>query len=154
MTLKQNKSAISSGLVGTYNLLITPTDMRLTEINQTVPVVVWTYQEIRAFSKSKNTFNLEVGRRAQTGAGEFVFNTKCAEEVFKVIEHHVGRQLHDETIGQDVRKRLITQPILHTEISNEKSDGTAGKYHPIDNTLLNKNKPEVENVKINTISEF
>ena len=146
MTLKQNKSAVLSGLVGTYNLEITPTEVRLIEINQTIPVVVWTYQVIRAFSRDKNVFNFEVGRRAQTGAGEFVFNTQSAEEVFKVIEHHVGRQLHDETIGQDVRNHLMTQPILLTEAPlDEKNtqDDALGKYHRIDIPVPPQEKPSI-----------
>ena len=140
MTLKQNKSATSAGLVGTYSLMITPTELRLIEINQTVPLVVWTYQEIRSFTRDRNVFNLEVGRRAQTGAGEFFFNTQHADEVYKLIEYHVERQLRDETIGQDVRNRLRTQPVPQTEplldISNDKTDeihaGTSGRYHRID----------------------
>ena len=152
MTLKHNKSAISAGLVGTYNLEITPTQIRLTEINQTVPVVVWTYQEIRSFNVGKNTFNLEVGRRAQTGAGEFVFNTKCADEVYKVIEHHIASQLRDETIGQDVRNHLRTRPIHQPPMSDETF--ASGKYHPVDGTLPNKGKPDSEErVQINSFGE-
>ena len=137
MTLKQNKSAVSLhvGLVGTYNLEVTPTEVKLIEFNQTEPTVVWAYQEIRQFSKSTNVFTLEVGRKALTGEGEFYFNTKSANELHKVFEYHIERQLRDETIGREVRNRVrAQQPVHHhTEIEfgeeHEKSTdvGVAGK---------------------------
>ena len=146
VTLKQNKSAVSLGLVGTYNLEVTPTEVKLIELNQTEPTVVWAYQEIRAFSKSTNVFTLEVGRKALTGEGEFYFNTKCANELHKVIEYHIERQLCDETIGREVRNRVrAQQPVHHhTEIEfGEEHEistdvGVAGKYRLLQTDMPQK----------------
>ena len=151
VTLKQNASAISAGLVGTYDLEITPTEVRLVEINQTVPIVVWTYKEIKAFSMDKNAFTLEVGRRAQTGPGEFVFCTRCSEEVYKVIEHNISQQLRDESIGKDVQNRTKTQPMPHATAS----DVAARNYHRIDSILPSGDKPaNTEGVNILPLGKY
>ena len=146
MTLKQNKSATSLGLVGTYNLQVTPTELKLININQTEPTVVWAYQEIRAFSKGSNVFTLELGRRALTGEGEYDFNTNSAEELYKVIEYHIERQLRDESIGKEVRDRVRAQRPVHQHTGIEFGDedeestdvGVTGRYRLIESDSFQK----------------
>ena len=141
VTLKQNKSAMSSGLVGTYNLEITPTEVRLIDIKQTKRTIVWAYQEIRKFNTSTNLFTLEVGRRSQTGEGVFNFNTNNAKELYKCIDSHIERLIRDKTIHKEVSNSVRAQPVHHIgmEGNEESTDiSAAGKCHLTETDMFQK----------------
>ena len=101
----------------------------------------------------KNSFTLEVGRRAQAGPGEFVFSTRCSEEAYKVIEYNIAQQLRDESIGQYVRSRIKTQPTPQATASG--GGGEARNYHRIDSNSPNGSiSVNVEGVNILPLGEL
>ena len=93
VTLKANKDSKRLGLTGTYTLEVTPILVRLFEIGNTMPIVGWSYHELRSFTLSKGCVELECGRAAGTSAGKFVIVTKEAKEVLRVMQHYIERQL-------------------------------------------------------------
>ena len=75
-----------------------------------MPAMGWAYHELKSFSADKSSMEVECGRSSGTGAGTFVFLTKEAREVLRVLQHHIEKQLMGRGRGSDGGAQTIPQP--------------------------------------------
>ena len=92
VTLELNESAQRLKFTAMiYNLEITPDHITLVAADSGADIAQWSYRQIRTYGKSSGKFNFECGRLAKTGAGNFVFKTTCAKEIFGVVHNNIKR---------------------------------------------------------------
>ena len=96
MTLEQNETARRLHLSAAYNLEITPQGIQLIAANSGANIARWDYKHIKTYGRASGTFNIEVGKGAETGIGAFVFATTCGREIFGVVHRNIKRLKGDK----------------------------------------------------------
>ena len=99
----------------------------------------WSYHELRNFSLGKDCVEIESGRSSGTGPGTFIFVTKEAKDVFRVMKHYIEKQLDDRVPPSESApaKACNGSPPLKLKGSTEPTPPLKKAYHNY--------KPVVEN---------
>ena len=140
VTVKPNKDSKRLALTGTFTLEVTPTHLRLLNLVGTIPITGWAYRELKNFSLGKDCVEIDCGRSSGTGAGTFIFVTKEAKEVVRVIQHYIEKQLAGVRMPPSENapaKAVNDSPPLKSKCSAEPSPPLKKAYHNY--------KPVVEN---------
>ncbi|KAK3590077.1 hypothetical protein CHS0354_041120 [Potamilus streckersoni] len=84
--IDENDSAKRCHLKGNYNIHISSTGVGLLDNKQNV-VYSWPYSFIRRYGveNNKNVFVIEVGRKCNSGEGQFRFQTRKAQEIHDLV---------------------------------------------------------------------
>ncbi|XP_024268839.2 docking protein 2 isoform X2 [Oncorhynchus tshawytscha] len=104
--VKQTDVAMRCGLQGEYYWLQVAQDgLVLKEAETRKSLQDWPYRLIRRYGRDKLTFNIEAGRRCDSGPGTFTFETCQADVIFSLIETAIREQkavARDECEGDTV----------------------------------------------------
>jgi len=84
------------GFTGTCQLMITDAEVVVVAAGQTK--IRWKFSTIRRYKSQTGTFVIEVGRKAQTGDGEFRFDTSNPNDLFTVLEEAVKNRIRAKGI--------------------------------------------------------
>ena len=96
MTLEQNETAQRLKLSAAYNLEITPQGILLIATSSGANIAWWHYKHIKSYGRASGTFNLESGKGAETGFGNFIFATTCGREIFGVVHRNIKKLKGDK----------------------------------------------------------
>jgi hypothetical protein len=124
VTLELNESAKRLKFTAMiYNLEISPEHITLIAADSGADIAQWSYRQVRTYGKSSGKFNFECGRLAKTGAGNFVFKTTCAKEIFGVVHHNIKR----------IRKEMEEEVRLKKEGGRQQGAGMVQSKPPAPN---------------------
>ncbi|XP_021475169.2 docking protein 2 [Oncorhynchus mykiss] len=91
--VKQTDVAMRCGLQGEYYWLqVAQEGLVLKEAETRKSLQDWPYRLIRRYGRDKLTFNIEAGRRCDSGPGTFTFETCQADVIFSLIETAIREQ--------------------------------------------------------------
>ena len=130
VTLEQNETARRMNLTGAYNLEITQTKISLVAANSRTSMAVWRYKNIKTYGRGSGKVNIETGKVAETGAGNFVFLTSCSKEIFGVIHNNI-KKLRIEKERQ-MAERQQQEPAKAGGSVLKRRSGSAAKYSMTD----------------------
>ncbi|XP_063050809.1 uncharacterized protein dok2 isoform X2 [Engraulis encrasicolus] len=89
---RRSEVAEKCGLKGQY-LMRTDYESLLLKDPRTGEVLFrWPYRFLRRFGRDRVTFSFEAGRRCESGEGNFEFETKQGNEIFKAVEAAINLQ--------------------------------------------------------------
>ena len=118
VTLELNESAQRLKFTAMiYNLEISPEHITLIAADSGADIAQWSYRQVRTYGKTSGKFNFECGRLANTGAGNFVFKTTCAKEIFGVVHYNIKR----------IRKEMEEEGRLKKEGGKQQGAGMVPK---------------------------
>ncbi|XP_013909026.1 PREDICTED: docking protein 1 [Thamnophis sirtalis] len=92
VTVQKTEAAERCKLQGRYLLKASWNELILREAPSSLPLYTWPYRLLRRYGRDKVMFSFEAGRRCESGAGNFTFETKQGNEIFHVVEAAIQAQ--------------------------------------------------------------
>ncbi|TRY92031.1 hypothetical protein DNTS_033834 [Danionella cerebrum] len=100
-------------------------------------VFVWPYKLLRRYGRDRVMFSFEAGRRCESGPGNFTFETKQGNEIFRIVEESIREQkAQAEERHQSCSSFDSDSPILQqlraafSDASSREPDGDSGGSKP------------------------
>ncbi|KAL3864418.1 hypothetical protein ACJMK2_006102 [Sinanodonta woodiana] len=117
--IDENDSARRCHLKGNYTIHISSTSIGLLDNKQNV-VYSWPYSYIRRYGveNNKNVFVIEVGRKCDSGEGQFRFQTRKAQEINDLAQSHFY-QMQKSQNPLAIMAPLISQQVAKRQDSDE-----------------------------------
>ncbi|XP_043094811.1 docking protein 2 [Puntigrus tetrazona] len=88
----QNEASARCGLKGHYWLQAGEDMLVLEDLETRRTIMEWPYKLLRRYGRDKMLFSIEAGRRCESGAGTFNFETRQSEEILRLIESAIRQQ--------------------------------------------------------------
>ncbi|KAJ6658544.1 hypothetical protein lerEdw1_019931 [Lerista edwardsae] len=92
VTAQKTEAAQRCGLQGTYVLKASGDRLVLGDPHSQQPLYTWPYRLLRRYGRDKVMFSFEAGRRCESGPGNFTFETRQGNEIFRVVEAAIRAQ--------------------------------------------------------------
>ncbi|NWW78449.1 DOK1 protein, partial [Climacteris rufus] len=92
VTVQRTEAAERCELRGTYVLKAERDSLVLKEPRTEEILYVWPYRLLRRYGRDKVMFSFEAGRRCDSGPGNFTFETKQGNEIFRLVEASIQEQ--------------------------------------------------------------
>ncbi|NXQ59940.1 DOK1 protein, partial [Anthoscopus minutus] len=92
VTVQRTEAAERCELRGTYVLKAERDSLVLKEPRTDRILFVWPYRLLRRYGRDKVMFSFEAGRRCDSGPGNFTFETKQGNEIFRLVEASIQEQ--------------------------------------------------------------
>ncbi|XP_054846211.1 docking protein 1 [Eublepharis macularius] len=92
VTVQKTEAAERCQLHGVYVLKASRDSLVLRDPHSGQPLHTWPYRLLRRYGRDKVMFSFEAGRRCESGPGNFTFETKQGNEIFRVVEAAIQDQ--------------------------------------------------------------
>ncbi|NWU10530.1 DOK1 protein, partial [Cephalopterus ornatus] len=92
VTVQRTEAAERCELRGTYVLKAECDSLVLKDPRTNEILYVWPYRLLRRYGRDKVMFSFEAGRRCDSGPGNFTFETKQGNEIFRLVEASIQEQ--------------------------------------------------------------
>ncbi|NXL66853.1 DOK1 protein, partial [Chordeiles acutipennis] len=92
VTVQRTEAAERCELRGTYLLKAERDSLVLKDPRTNEILYVWPYRLLRRYGRDKVMFSFEAGRRCDSGPGNFTFETKQGNEIFRLVEASIREQ--------------------------------------------------------------
>ncbi|NXL87642.1 DOK1 protein, partial [Alectura lathami] len=92
VTVQRTEAAERCKLHGTYILKAERDSLILKDPRTNETLYVWPYRLLRRYGRDKVMFSFEAGRRCDSGPGNFTFETKQGNEIFRLVEACIREQ--------------------------------------------------------------
>ncbi|NXM72507.1 DOK1 protein, partial [Serilophus lunatus] len=92
VTVQRTEAAERCELRGTYVLKAERDSLVLRDPRTSQTLYVWPYRLLRRYGRDKVMFSFEAGRRCDSGPGNFTFETKQGNEIFRLVEASIQEQ--------------------------------------------------------------
>uniref|UniRef100_A0A8D2QJ11 IRS-type PTB domain-containing protein n=1 Tax=Zonotrichia albicollis TaxID=44394 RepID=A0A8D2QJ11_ZONAL len=92
VTVQRTEAAERCELRGTYVLKAERDSLVLKDPRTDRILFVWPYRLLRRYGRDKVMFSFEAGRRCDSGPGNFTFETKQGNEIFRLVEASIQEQ--------------------------------------------------------------
>uniref|UniRef100_A0A8C4VA71 Docking protein 2 n=1 Tax=Falco tinnunculus TaxID=100819 RepID=A0A8C4VA71_FALTI len=138
VTVRATESSERCRLWGRYILRAGEDALELQNFQTLEILYSWPYRFLRRFGRDKVTFSFEAGRRCASGEGNFEFETRQGNEIFKAIESainvHQGRGTEEPWQGGPGDD--ATRPLGHAKMpswaqGHEEPGGTKPPLQPL-----------------------
>ncbi|KAM6132509.1 LOW QUALITY PROTEIN: docking protein 1 [Pterocles gutturalis] len=139
VTVQRTEAAERCKLHGAYLLKAERDSLVLKDPRTNQILYVWPYRLLRRYGRDKVMFSFEAGRRCDSGPGNFTFETKQGNEIFRLVEASIreqkaqaeeNRQSCDSLDADSPSMVLIRQALadsLSLELPAEGDDAAAPK---------------------------
>ncbi|NXK89145.1 DOK1 protein, partial [Formicarius rufipectus] len=139
VTVQRTEAAERCELRGTYVLKAERDSLVLKDPRTDEILYVWPYRLLRRYGRDKVMFSFEAGRRCDSGPGNFTFETKQGNEIFRLVEASIqeqkaqveeNRQSCDSLDADSPSMVLLRQALaesLSLELPAERNDTVASK---------------------------
>uniref|UniRef100_A0A7M4EX64 Docking protein 1 n=1 Tax=Crocodylus porosus TaxID=8502 RepID=A0A7M4EX64_CROPO len=101
VTMQRTEAAERCGLYGTYQLRAERDGLALCDPQTKETLYEWPYRLLRRYGRDKVMFSFEAGRRCRSGPGNFTFETKQGNEIFRLVEASIREQ---KTLAEEHRQ--------------------------------------------------
>ncbi|NXK14058.1 DOK1 protein, partial [Herpetotheres cachinnans] len=92
VTVQRTEAAERCELRGAYVLKAERDGLVLKDPRTNGILYVWPYRLLRRYGRDKVMFSFEAGRRCDSGPGNFTFETKQGNEIFRLVEASIREQ--------------------------------------------------------------
>ncbi|POI27458.1 hypothetical protein CIB84_008792 [Bambusicola thoracicus] len=92
VTVQRTEAAERCELRGSYVLKAERDSLILKDPRTREILYVWPYRLLRRYGRDKVMFSFEAGRRCDSGPGNFTFETKQGNEIFRLVEASIREQ--------------------------------------------------------------
>ncbi|NWX13978.1 DOK1 protein, partial [Aegotheles bennettii] len=92
VTVQRTEAAERCELRGAYMLKAERDSLVLKDPRTNEILYVWPYRLLRRYGRDKVMFSFEAGRRCDSGPGNFTFETKQGNEIFRLVEASIREQ--------------------------------------------------------------
>ncbi|KAL2305514.1 hypothetical protein Nmel_007502 [Mimus melanotis] len=92
VTVQRTEAAERCELRGSYVLKAERDSLVLKDPRTDRILYVWPYRLLRRYGRDKVMFSFEAGRRCDSGPGNFTFETKQGNEIFRLVEASIQEQ--------------------------------------------------------------
>ncbi|XP_074677736.1 docking protein 1 [Strix aluco] len=92
VTVQRTEAAERCELRGAYVLKAERDSLVLKDPRTNEILYVWPYRLLRRYGRDKVMFSFEAGRRCDSGPGNFTFETKQGNEIFRLVEASIREQ--------------------------------------------------------------
>ncbi|NWH60403.1 DOK1 protein, partial [Geococcyx californianus] len=92
VTVQRTEAAERCELHGTYVLKAERDSLVLKDPRTNEILYVWPYRLLRRYGRDKVMFSFEAGRRCDSGPGNFTFETKQGNDIFRLVEASIQEQ--------------------------------------------------------------
>ncbi|NWV68357.1 DOK1 protein, partial [Malurus elegans] len=92
VTVQRTEAAERCELRGSYVLKAERDSLVLKDPRTDGILYVWPYRLLRRYGRDKVMFSFEAGRRCDSGPGNFTFETKQGNEIFRLVEASIQEQ--------------------------------------------------------------
>ncbi|XP_065490929.1 docking protein 1 isoform X2 [Caloenas nicobarica] len=92
VTVQRTEAAERCELRGAYVLKAERDSLVLKDPRTNETLYVWPYRLLRRYGRDKVMFSFEAGRRCDSGPGNFTFETKQGNEIFRLVEASIREQ--------------------------------------------------------------
>ncbi|NXX18315.1 DOK1 protein, partial [Podargus strigoides] len=92
VTVQRTEAAERCELHGAYVLKAERDGLILKDPRTNEILYVWPYRLLRRYGRDKVMFSFEAGRRCDSGPGNFTFETKQGDEIFRLVEASIREQ--------------------------------------------------------------
>ncbi|XP_060102093.1 docking protein 1 [Heteronotia binoei] len=92
VTVQKTEAAERCKLQGGYLLKASREGLLLQDPHSRQLLYTWPYRLLRRYGRDKVMFSFEAGRRCNSGPGNFTFETKQGNEIFRVVEAAIQQQ--------------------------------------------------------------
>ncbi|KAM9378038.1 docking protein 1 [Phaethornis superciliosus] len=92
VTVQRTEAAERCELRGTYVLKAERDSLVLKDPRRNKIIYIWPYRLLRRYGRDKVMFSFEAGRRCDSGPGNFTFETKQGNEIFRLVEASIREQ--------------------------------------------------------------
>ncbi|OXB71071.1 UNVERIFIED_CONTAM: hypothetical protein H355_015750 [Colinus virginianus] len=92
VTVQRTEAAERCELRGSYVLKAERDSLILKDPRTNETLYVWPYRLLRRYGRDKVMFSFEAGRRCDSGPGNFTFETKQGNEIFRLVEASIREQ--------------------------------------------------------------
>ncbi|XP_009981423.1 PREDICTED: docking protein 1-like, partial [Tauraco erythrolophus] len=92
VTVQRTEAAERCKLRGAYVLKAERDSLVLKDPQMNEILYVWPYRLLRRYGRDKVMFSFEAGRRCDSGPGNFTFETKQGNEIFRLVEASIREQ--------------------------------------------------------------
>ncbi|NXN93778.1 DOK1 protein, partial [Rhinopomastus cyanomelas] len=92
VTVQRTEAAERCELHGSYVLKVERDSLLLKDPQTNEILYVWPYRLLRRYGRDKVMFSFEAGRRCDSGPGNFTFETKQGNEIFRLVEASIREQ--------------------------------------------------------------
>ncbi|XP_051475467.1 docking protein 1 [Apus apus] len=92
VTVQRTEAAERCELRGAYVLKAERDSLVLKNPRTNEILYVWPYRLLRRYGRDKVMFSFEAGRRCDSGPGNFTFETKQGNEIFRLVEASIREQ--------------------------------------------------------------
>ncbi|NXF12797.1 DOK1 protein, partial [Smithornis capensis] len=92
VTVQRTEAAERCELRGAYVLKAERDSLVLKDPQTNQVLYVWPYRLLRRYGRDKVMFSFEAGRRCDSGPGNFTFETKQGNEIFRLVEASIQEQ--------------------------------------------------------------
>ncbi|KAF1417210.1 Docking protein 1, partial [Spheniscus humboldti] len=92
VTVQRTEAAERCELRGAYVLKAERDSLVLKDPRTNEILYVWPYRLLRRYGRDKVMFSFEAGRRCDSGPGNFTFETKEGNEIFRLVEASIREQ--------------------------------------------------------------
>ncbi|NWW93377.1 DOK1 protein, partial [Rhynochetos jubatus] len=96
VTVQRTEAAERCELRGAYLLKAERDSLVLKDPRTNRILYVWPYRLLRRYGRDKVMFSFEAGRRCDSGPGNFTFETKQGNEIFRLVEASIREQKAQE----------------------------------------------------------
>uniref|UniRef100_A0A8B9ZY92 Docking protein 1 n=1 Tax=Anas zonorhyncha TaxID=75864 RepID=A0A8B9ZY92_9AVES len=124
VTVQRTEAAERCELRGAYVLKAERDSLVLKDPRTNETLYVWPYRLLRRYGRDKVMFSFEAGRRCDSGPGNFTFETKQGNEIFRLVEDSIREQKaqveenrqscdsldSDSPSGDDTANRTLPEP--------------------------------------------
>ncbi|XP_008285104.1 docking protein 1b [Stegastes partitus] len=92
VSIQRTEASERCGLAGNYWLKAENDILILKEPKTKRNILVWPYKLLRRYGRDRVMFSFEAGRRCDSGPGNFTFETKQGNEIFKLVDQAIQSQ--------------------------------------------------------------
>ncbi|XP_065606296.1 docking protein 1 isoform X2 [Cyrtonyx montezumae] len=92
VTVQRTEAAERCELRGSYVLKAERDSLILKDPRTNETLYIWPYRLLRRYGRDKVMFSFEAGRRCDSGPGNFTFETKQGNEIFRLVEASIREQ--------------------------------------------------------------
>uniref|UniRef100_UPI00398E83A4 docking protein 1b isoform X2 n=1 Tax=Pristiophorus japonicus TaxID=55135 RepID=UPI00398E83A4 len=118
VNVQKTEAAERCDLIGTYILKADRESILLKDTKTEQVLFKWPYKLLRRYGRDKVMFSFEAGRRCDSGAGNFTFETKHGNDIFLLVESSILEQ----KAQAEMNRRSFHPP--------ESGDGSGGSGSP------------------------
>ncbi|XP_029451864.1 docking protein 1 [Rhinatrema bivittatum] len=138
VTVQKTEAAERCELYGGYMLKADKDCLILKDPKTTKVLYTWPYKLLRRYGRDKVMFSFEAGRRCDSGAGNFTFETKQGNDIFLIVEASIKEQkaqveenrqsynsVESDCPAMLLVKNAIAESLSSSSVTSQASDTTS-----------------------------